>query len=138
MYVSFCFVLFVYLYWLVQHVTIIFTIPSIIFGEEKQLLLALPTNIDNAATISTNATSREAVAQSDDTLCLVINGSELIHTNNNGENVTFPKPPPPFVPVSVLVLRSNKHQTAICHYQCPMHHPHFMQELVRCFSFWRS
>ena len=47
------------------------------FGEEQQLLLDLPKNIDNATAISTNAMSREAVAQSEDTLCLVIHGTAL-------------------------------------------------------------
>ena len=99
--------------------------------------------IDNATaisiniSISTNATSQEWVAQSEDTLCSVISGSKLFHTNDNGGNVTYPKPQP-FLPVSVLIPQSDKHQTAICHYHCPMHPPHFMQELVRCFSFWRS
>ena len=99
----------------------------------------LQKNIDNATaiSISTNAMSREWVAQSEDTLCSVISGSKLFHTNDNGGNVTYPKPPP-FVPVTVLIPRSDKHQTAICHYDSPMHPPHFMQELVRCFSFWRS
>jgi hypothetical protein len=118
-----------------KQLTTIFSIPIIIFGEQQQLLLDLLKNIDNAAAISTNAMSREALGQLEGTLCSAIKGSKLIHTNNkNGGNVTFPKPPP-FVPVLVFVPRSDKLQTAIYHYVSPMHHPHFMHELVRCFSF---
>jgi hypothetical protein len=120
---------------------LLFGQASYISHSEAELILITPQSSAPTQhnTAQHNTTRREAVAQSEDTLCSVIIGSELIHTS---DNVTFPKPSP-FLAVSALVPGSDQTPmedgaAAICHYHSPMHAPHFMQELVRCFSFWRS
>lgn len=64
-------------------------------------------------------------------------GSELIFTTSNDE---FPHAPE-FVPVQQLVPGSDQashDQPAICHYNSPMHYPHFLQAILRCFSYWQN
>lgn len=67
--------------------------------------------------------------------CDIESGSELIYTTNAS---VFPHPPE-FTPVSMLFPEFNYSQPLFaCWYECPMHHPHFVQELFRCFSLWES
>ncbi|KAL7495982.1 hypothetical protein ACHAWT_008310 [Skeletonema menzelii] len=67
--------------------------------------------------------------------CEAESGSELIYTTNAS---VFPHPPE-FTSVSVLFPKFNDSQQFFaCWYECPMHHPHFVQELLRCFSLWES
>lgn len=73
-------------------------------------------------------------------VCTEIQGNPLSILKD--PNDPYPKTGSAFQPVSTLVngldKASNTSDIAICHYQCPMHPPHFIQELGRCFSFWRS
>jgi len=72
--------------------------------------------------------------------CPEIEGTALVHAYNDDDS--YPKTAPAFVPLSKLfhgLEKTNKNDTAaICHYHCNIHFPHFIQEIVRCFSFWRS
>lgn len=65
--------------------------------------------------------------------CQTEPGSELIFTTNAS---VFPHSPE-FTSISTLFPRFNYSQPKFaCWYACPMHHPHFVQELFRCFSLW--
>ena len=72
--------------------------------------------------------------------CPEIKGTALVHAYNDDDS--YPKTAPAFVPLSTLfhgLEKTNKNDTAaICHYHCNIHFPHFIQEIVRRFSFWRS
>ena len=69
--------------------------------------------------------------------CSMVDGSKFIYTND--DNV-FPHPPE-FQPVSDMIsgkIDQTSSTPPVCHYHCPMHHPHFAQEILRCYSSWRS
>ena len=90
---------------------------------------------DKASLINTTNSSQSL------SVCSEIQGS-LLPTTPQDSNDLDPPGRRVFAPVTTFVHGydkiSNTTDAAICHYHCPMHDPHFMQELIRCFSFWRS
>ena len=90
----------------------------------KKLITNLPKQMKNY--------SRKAIGVINSS-CEIETGSKLIFTMNAS---SFPHPPE-FTPISTLFPRYDYSQPKFaCWYADPMHHPHFLQALLRCFSLW--
>eukprot|EP00593_Proboscia_inermis_P011384 CAMPEP_0171312452 /NCGR_PEP_ID=MMETSP0816-20121228/22685_1 /TAXON_ID=420281 /ORGANISM="Proboscia inermis, Strain CCAP1064/1" /LENGTH=514 /DNA_ID=CAMNT_0011797813 /DNA_START=59 /DNA_END=1603 /DNA_ORIENTATION=- len=93
----------------------------------------------NISTTTTNDQQNQT-KMSSPVLCTEIEGTALVHAYNDDDS--YPKTAPAFVPLSTLVrglkTPSKNDTAAVCNYHCNIHFPHFMQEIIRCFSFWRS
>lgn len=79
----------------------------------------------------------------------IVGGRELLHmitssekswfNNNKNETITKTLEIIPFVPISNLISWDEKTGTKpYCRYESYMEPPHFLQTILRCFSYWRE
>jgi len=104
------------------------SLSEVIFMVMKQLGV-------NMTELDQYKDGHRALKGAESSYCQTESGNELIFT---ADASIFPHAPQ-LTSVSSLFPRFDDSQPEFaCWYDCPMHHPHFVQELFRCFSLWQT